>query len=363
MADDTPADEFIRLDDLLTLIENLQDALCKVEWVRHHDGSFRCAFCHGRTEEEGGDGHEPGCDWSRLTAALTAETLATMSTTVPEPGDRTVGVDQPVMARIASWEETAPTWSQLNQGVARSLVAQGEWSGLPVPIGGIALALESRSPHVEKVRELQAAVDAEERRRVARERKRLKALGQLGELDEDDDEDDEEGAHWLTVNEWWSSRLRQHVWIARHETTGELRWGLEPRDYVRKTKLLFDTLRCAFIWPMEAEQKALATLATLVKPHIFDSYVLTGTFLETSPRSGLVYIFRRLRPTIVINPRRYRVLCALCLHPMAFYEQTHAGAMVPTDDVIAHLLLMRGDEALFWKRANQHSCDYPEAGL
>lgn len=37
--------------------------------------------------------------------------------------------------------------------------------------------------------------------------------------------------------------------------------------------------------------------------------------------------------------------------------------MVPTDDVIAHLLLMRGDERLFWRRANQHHPLDPESGL
>lgn len=37
--------------------------------------------------------------------------------------------------------------------------------------------------------------------------------------------------------------------------------------------------------------------------------------------------------------------------------------MTPTDDVIAHLTLMRGDEPMFWRRANQHGPDRPEAGL
>jgi hypothetical protein len=37
--------------------------------------------------------------------------------------------------------------------------------------------------------------------------------------------------------------------------------------------------------------------------------------------------------------------------------------MCPTDDVIAHLQLMRGDERMFWKRSNQHPSWRPEAGL
>jgi hypothetical protein len=31
--------------------------------------------------------------------------------------------------------------------------------------------------------------------------------------------------------------------------------------------------------------------------------------------------------------------------------------------VIAHLLLMRADEKMLWRRANQHPIDRPECGL
>jgi hypothetical protein len=37
--------------------------------------------------------------------------------------------------------------------------------------------------------------------------------------------------------------------------------------------------------------------------------------------------------------------------------------MCPTDDVIAHLMLMRGDEALLWRKANQHPSWVPESGI
>lgn len=58
-----------------------------------------------------------------------------------------------------------------------------------------------------------------------------------------------------------------------------------------------------------------------------------------------------------------QILAALCLHPIGFYQGTWAGSMVPTDEVIAHLLLMRGDEPLYWRRANQHPAWSPLAGL
>ena len=77
--------------------------------------------------------------------------------------------------------------------------------------------------------------------------------------------------------------------------------------------------------------------------------------------------FRRLKPTVAISlkgtDKSPRILCALCLHPIAYYEDSWAGAMCPTDDVIAHLALMRGDEAMYWRRANQHPPWRPEAGL
>ena len=40
-----------------------------------------------------------------------------------------------------------------------------------------------------------------------------------------------------------------------------------------------------------------------------------------------------------------------------------SGALRPTDDVIAHLLMMRGDEPMFWRRANQHEAWEVESGL
>jgi hypothetical protein len=37
--------------------------------------------------------------------------------------------------------------------------------------------------------------------------------------------------------------------------------------------------------------------------------------------------------------------------------------MCPTDEVIAHLLLMRGSEEKYWANANQHPIDHPAAGV
>lgn len=129
--------------------------------------------------------------------------------------------------------------------------------------------------------------------------------------------------------------------------------------------MLLSTLGCSFAWGIEQEAAAVQLLGTLVRHHTFKCYMLTGTFLESSARSGVTYFFRRLRPTIAIKEHKgtMRILAALCQHPIAYYAGSWAGAMCPTDDVIAHLMLMRGDEAMFWRRSNQHSAGQPEAGL
>jgi hypothetical protein len=132
-----------------------------------------------------------------------------------------------------------------------------------------------------------------------------------------------------------------------------------------KLTMEISTLGCSFAWGIEQESNALKLLGTLVRHVAFKQYLLTGMFLETSKRSGVHYLFRKLRPTVAIHERQGRlaIMAALCMHPIAYYSGSWAGAMCPTDDVIAHLMLMRGDEAMFWRRCNQHAAHQPEAGL
>jgi hypothetical protein len=161
-------------------------------------------------------------------------------------------------------------------------------------------------------------------------------------------------------NEWWSTRKMGTIRI----------WSIGKKftfDVSRFNRAVcqFTTLGCADAWSLETESRAMETLRSLVGHRAFRQYLLTGSFLETSNRSGVTYMFRRLRPTLAISGStgELRILCALCLHPVAYYAESWAGAQCPTDDVIAHLMLMRGDEHMFWKRANQHHAIRPEAGL
>jgi hypothetical protein len=84
-------------------------------------------------------------------------------------------------------------------------------------------------------------------------------------------------------------------------------------------------------------------------------------FVERGPQSDLLYLFRRGLPILtfradetMVHPR-----AALCLHPLAYYAGTHAGAMPPSDEVLALLLMMRADEPYLWRKANQLSIRDP----
>ena len=131
------------------------------------------------------------------------------------------------------------------------------------------------------------------------------------------------------------------------------------------------TMGASDAWGLEQETKALELLSSMTSERQMKQYLLTGMFLETSKRSGVMYVFRRLKPTVALAAHPglpeerggMSILCTLCMHPIAYYAGSWAGAMCPTDDVIAHLTMMRGDEKMFWRRANQHPPHRPEAGL
>lgn len=165
-------------------------------------------------------------------------------------------------------------------------------------------------------------------------------------------------------NVWWSRRLQSRVYV--YEQDGKVRGAKFPKPH--SMGKILHTMDCSDAWGIEQEARATQLLATTTRHTQFKHYMLTGMFLETSRRSGLTYLFRRLRPTLAIDARQRdasdsRILAALCMHPIAYYEDTWAGAMTPTDDVLAHLMLMRGDEHMFWKRCNQHHPATPEAGM
>lgn len=120
----------------------------------------------------------------------------------------------------------------------------------------------------------------------------------------------------------------------------------------------------------EAEFRAMDSLKKRINNNQWESYVLNGIFPELSKRSDIHYFFRKGYPTLatsfhsgVKDNSQGRVLAALCLHPMGYYDGSHVGVMCPTDEVICALLMMRGDEYGFWKNSGQWSAVDPRSGL
>jgi hypothetical protein len=210
-----------------------------------------------------------------------------------------------------------------------------QWAGIPMPLDGQRLVIEPTYPKAAE----------------------LSAIGVPTE-----------GPHELddakVRNSFWSDKKRGEVII--FEKDGKIDWGV--LHGVHHFAMDLETMRSSDAWGVEQEANALQLLATLLPHRQFKQYLLTGMFVERSRRSGLSYAFRRLKPTVVIdardpNGKSTRILCTLCLHPIAYYSGSWAGAMAPTDDVVAHLMLMRGDEPMLWRRANQHAPWRPESGL
>lgn len=222
----------------------------------------------------------------------------------------------------------------IRNGLRRVSEKLEEWAGIPMPLDGERLVVEPTYPK---------AAD-------------LMKIGRAKSGDEDQDDG------WTVRNEFWSTKLRSTIIVAQ-SPEGRVTFGVRPglHHFVHD----LSTLGCADAWGIEQEATAMGLLASLVEPRKFRQYMLTGMFLERSLRSGVTYMFRRLKPTVAIVPHgeETRILCALCMHPIGYYAGSWAGAMCPTDDVIAHLSLMRGDEPMYWRRANQHPAYLPEAGL
>jgi hypothetical protein len=210
---------------------------------------------------------------------------------------------------------------------------RGDWCGIPMPIEGTPLVIEPKYPNARELME----------------------IGQ-------DPSPEETGASPFKLRTSFYSHAKRCD-VAVFEENGRVHAALSPA--VRGLAHALGTLGVSDAWGIEQEGAAVQTLGTLVRHRQMKQYLMTGMFMERSTRSGIHYIFRRLRPTVALRERgeSFRIMCTLCLHPIGYYAGSWAGAMTPTDDVVAHLTLMRGDEPMFWRRSNQHAPHRPEAGL
>lgn len=224
----------------------------------------------------------------------------------------------------------------LRNGIRRIAAATNEWAGIPMPLDTHDLVIEPTYPRADTLMGINGVKTTEE------------------EADPTDIK---------LRNAFWS--MRRRGWVYVYEKDGKVTHGvIHPGNACDK---LVMTLGASDAWGIEQEKNALDTLGGLLRHRQFKQYLLTGMFMEQSKRSGVHYLFRKLRPTVATTTNgkggKMSVLCALCLHPIGYYAGTWAGAMAPTDDVIAMLMLMRGDEHMLWRRANQHAPWDPNAGI
>lgn len=221
-----------------------------------------------------------------------------------------------------------PTYEQLAEKLVSLSQERSEWAGIPIPLPG--LRVEPKYPY-------KMHFDTKD------------TINECPDMYE-------------VINEWRCDRLGINVVVVETET------GRREARYSNPNRatIWLETLAASKVWPLRAEQKATEKLAELINEWQMRCYLLTGTFMESSPRSKVFYLFRKGRPTVAMkadHKDQMRVLCALCQHCVGYYQGTWAGVMVPTDEVIAHLVMMRGDEKLFWKRSNQHPAHHPGAAL
>jgi len=260
-------------------------------------------------------------------------------------GSRPAAATQSPLRPAQEADRPQLTYDGVRQALRCIALEREQWAGIPMPLDGKRLVVEPRFPNA-------------------------KALMQLGGIEAPQRQDRPDYAHTCAAGDVEPMQVRNRFWSAHKtseivvvETSRGITWGMQPG--VHHLNLDIETMTCAEAWGWEQEARAIDLLERLIPELQMRRYMMTGMFVERSRRSGVLYIFRRLRPTVALSDRdgKVRVLACLCLHPIGYYAGSWGGAMVPTDDVVAHLMLMRGDEAAFWRRSSQHPPWRPEAGL
>lgn len=233
--------------------------------------------------------------------------------------------------------DVAVSWATVRRVIATVALERGHWEGYPVPVEGVAMNLHDRHPLADKLAVPFAT------------------------------EPTPDPAPPRNIRNSWESFRDRATYALEALDNGHVRLLVLPWVNYAGAALLRSLEVAGYAWDIEQEQAAMRKLESLISPRAWSCYVTLGAFLETSPRSGVTYVFRRARPTLALRPildgADMRIIAALCLHPIGHYRDSWAGAMVPTDDVTAHLLLMRGDEHRLWRYANQHPAWSPYAGV
>lgn len=172
---------------------------------------------------------------------------------------------------------------------------------------------------------------------------------------------------WIQRRWFWSEYLATNVSFWENKSTGKCKMKIHNRadDSSHKLELYVNTYAASKAYTLESELKAMEKLRGHVTDNQYLSYVTTGTIMERSKKTGLVYIFRKMRPTIVFRDcdHKKKIVGILCMHSQGYYGMSWAGTLPPTDDVIVHILFMRSDERMYWKKSNQHKPKSAEANF
>jgi len=181
------------------------------------------------------------------------------------------------------------------------------------------------------------------------------------ECEEDGDEGDETDARLDLLG---ARGDVQRTKRKKREGPKLLRRWVSRRDLVaEKLNLMLDAWALRFgAVSAEAELAAQAYLFKRLSEKQRRSYILGGNFVEESKRSNVAYLLRKGLPTLAFG-KDNKFLCALCLHSFGAFMASYVGLMPPSDEVLAHLLLIRGDEHRFWKRSGQHPAWSPMSGV
>ncbi len=179
-----------------------------------------------------------------------------------------------------------------------------------------------------------------------------------------------ERPHRKTRNQWdttapWKGSYG-HVFVMENPETGRVIKEFRKKESSQdRLQFWARTLNCRvqFTTP-KAEIKALESLVEILTPQQRHQLLTADAFVEVG-RSGVWYMLRRNRPTLALRPadNGFDPLCALCMHPLAYYEGTWAGGLPPSDELKAHLMYIRADEHFYWRKCNQIPIDQPNSGV
>ena len=176
------------------------------------------------------------------------------------------------------------------------------------------------------------------------------------------------GSEWNYVNTWHPLE-GLIIQVHRRVDTGEYLHIAEKAVDSRFSLLIRSDSTRMRVTSSKAEQKARTELLKHLNGRQRRELLLTGAFVEVS-RSDVHYRITSGRPTVAYRSEevsdRYKsiqFLAAMCLHPLGYYEDTFTGCLPPSDEMLAHLLMIRSSEHYFWRKATQHGIKDPRVGF